>query len=692
MAGATKPGFFWQGVLIVLPAIVLGGVCFYSLRQDRLLAERGAAEQAKLIADGLVGDLLPRTFALEPSERAALERWREHPGRPQDEPVLDLARRPPGRVACLVSANGDVLYPPPLSPAPAPEPLDLEELGQGQRADWAAMCGPAASTNDLAMAISAGERLLAQGLPERFAAAACYRMGLLELRQGQTNTALKCLEQVASRYPGAVAETGYPLRSYAQIQLLRAADALGLSPSRKEEVIEALCAQAVVKPSALSQLLLAQVAAAAAKAQPAAAWLEVAQTHELARALHSQARSAGLVDRADGAVQTRSRWLSLTPTNDWLAIWQGAETNYWLIALPEEQVRRLVHDALGRLVIPAYLGVSIDLAGRSLVRAAGGGQVLAGGTGGLSPGSGAPEARVTVRLAAPDRLYALQHKRTIWFGTLVAAAVAAVVAGFFAAWRAFRRQQQLGALKSNFVSAVSHELRAPIASIRLMSEELEDTAAPDPALSRGYHHLINQECRRLSWLIENVLDFSRHEQGREQYSFEPTDVRALVEATVKLMQPCAAERRVTLRAAFQGECQPAELDGRALQQALVNLIDNAIKHSPGEAGVTVGVECGPGWPGCPSQDGRRPATLRLWVEDAGEGIPLEEHERIFERFYRRGSELRRETQGIGLGLAIVKYVAQAHGGRVSVRSAVGQGSRFTLELPVAPRGEQDGPA
>ena len=85
----------------------------------------------------------------------------------------------------------------------------------------------------------------------------------------------------------------------------------------------------------------------------------------------------------------------------------------------------------------------------------------------------------------------------------------------------------------------------------------------------------------------------------------------------------------------------------------------------------------------PSRDALAPATLRLWVEDAGEGIPPEEHERIFDRFYRCGSELRRATQGVGLGLAIVKYVTEAHGGKVTVRSALGQGSRFTLELPCA---------
>ena len=79
-----------------------------------------------------------------------------------------------------------------------------------------------------------------------------------------------------------------------------------------------------------------------------------------------------------------------------------------------------------------------------------------------------------------------------------------------------------------------------------------------------------------------------------------------------------------------------------------------------------------------------PAPLLLWVEDSGDGIPPEEHERIFERFYRCGSELRRETQGVGIGLSIVKHIVEAHGGRVLVRSAVGQGSRFTIELPPKP--------
>jgi signal transduction histidine kinase len=110
-----------------------------------------------------------------------------------------------------------------------------------------------------------------------------------------------------------------------------------------------------------------------------------------------------------------------------------------------------------------------------------------------------------------------------------------------------------------------------------------------------------------------------------------------------------------------------EADGHALQRALVNLVDNAIKHSPEGSAITVGLEF--------TRD-----RVFLYVEDRGPGIPREERDRIFERFYRIGSELRRETQGIGLGLSIVKHLAEVHGGRVLLRSEVGEGSRFTIDL------------
>jgi signal transduction histidine kinase len=223
---------------------------------------------------------------------------------------------------------------------------------------------------------------------------------------------------------------------------------------------------------------------------------------------------------------------------------------------------------------------------------------------------------------------------------------------------------------------VSHELRAPIASVRLMAENLERGKISGAEKQNEYFRFIVQECRRLSSLIENVLDFSRIEQGRKQYEFEPTDLVALTQTTVKLMEPYAAERGVRLELkAESGESGKREtelnVDGRAIQQALVNLIDNAIKHSA--KGETVSVKI---------QHDEDASTINLSVSDRGPGIPEAEQQKIFERFYRLGSELRRETQGVGIGLSVVKHIVEAHSGRVIVHSEVGQGSTFTVELPV----------
>jgi signal transduction histidine kinase len=299
---------------------------------------------------------------------------------------------------------------------------------------------------------------------------------------------------------------------------------------------------------------------------------------------------------------------------------------------------------------------------------------------------------VTAGLANPGAYFDAVERRQWLLGSMLVLALAAGAFASITLRNSLLRQLRLNEQKSNFVSSVSHELRAPIASVRLLAESLARGKVLEPARQQEYFRLIGQEAQRLSSLIANVLDFSRIEQGRKQYEFERMDLRALVEATVKLMQPQGEERGVCVRCEIRDPKCEMETDGRAIQQALVNLLDNAIKHSPRGETVTVALESRTGVsPVSPCKPERRSpvvderktagTVVLLSVADHGPGIPASEHERIFERFHRLGSELRRETQGVGIGLSIVKHIVEAHRGRVIVESQLGKGSRFTIELP-----------
>jgi signal transduction histidine kinase len=389
--------------------------------------------------------------------------------------------------------------------------------------------------------------------------------------------------------------------------------------------------------------------------------------------------------------------------------------NSWFLCRTEAELSQVLFSLVrASAQAPEYFGVGIEVAGKRLREAAsdlrvwrevgffeGGGStgrkiylptiatnVLASA---FYSDNGNDLLKVSIYLTSPATVFRRQSDRTFWFGLLVAISTLAAFIGLFSAWRAFNRQQELAEMKSNFVSSVSHELRAPIASVRLMAESLERGKVADPPKQHEYFRFIGQECRRLSSLIENVLDFSRIEQGRKQYEFEPTDLRALLQQTVKLMEAYGIEKQVSIVLKLPDH-QPStfdyqlSLDGRAIQQALINLLDNAIKHSPSGQTVSVVLESPALITHLPSEallaKEDHAALVQISVIDHGPGIPLEEHEKIFERFYRLGSELRRETQGVGIGLSIVKHIVEAHHGYVLVQSAPGKGSRFTIELPM----------
>ena len=659
------PSFYRQGLLIVLPAFLLAGIGLFSLRQDRQWARLEATEQAQKLARDLREAYLPEAFRVE---TAGIEDWQgATPGRfrAEEDPLWKLASGSVPSVGCLVDRAGALVYPPPLGLWLEAEPLPVEDMDEESRTAWQVSQETLYAGRDPVGAIEQLEALITGDLPEPVLALAHYQLGVLWQNAANDRNASQYFDLVLARSAGSRAGGGAALATMAALRLLQISAAAPPGSKRARELSTWVAWSALRKPTVLSRQMLEGLS-------ENQSWIQLWRVHEKARALYKHLDAEGEAIPATPAEDTAWRWAPLFEGMNWLLLARPAGAQTAFLALPETSVRALVEQARHKSAAPSYLGVRIDVAGQSVPPATNLISNLADTALDPSADGAAARFRVRVYLADADALYAGQRARTLRFGALIGVSVGAVLIGLAAAWRAFRRQRELNEMKTNFVSSVSHELRAPIASVRLMAEELEDLGTANPRKNKEYQRFIVQECRRLSGLIENVLDFARHEQGREEYAFESTDLETLVRETARLMQTYAVDKGIEVKSVIRGEPEPVEADGRALQQVLVNLIDNALKHSPAKSTIEVGLEFAA-------------ERVVLWVQDHGEGIAPAEHERIFERFYRPGSELRRKTQGVGLGLAIVKNVTEAHGGTVTVDSAVGQGSRFTVTLPIRGR-------
>jgi signal transduction histidine kinase len=256
----------------------------------------------------------------------------------------------------------------------------------------------------------------------------------------------------------------------------------------------------------------------------------------------------------------------------------------------------------------------------------------------------------------------------IWVGFLVIAALG--ITGLIVG-QAFRRQLRLTHLKTDLIAAVSHELKTPLASMRLLVDSLLDDEQFDAKKTRDYLQLIAGENLRLTRLIENFLTFARIERDRQKFAFVETRPEAVIESAVQVMRERLRSPTCHLEVDISPDLPRIQADEDALVMVLLNLLDNAYKYTPPERGdkrILLHAY-------------REAGQVIFEVEDNGIGIAPRDQKRIFRRFYQVDQRLARATGGCGLGLSIVEFIARAHGGAVRVKSQPGAGSTFRVSLP-----------
>jgi signal transduction histidine kinase len=261
-------------------------------------------------------------------------------------------------------------------------------------------------------------------------------------------------------------------------------------------------------------------------------------------------------------------------------------------------------------------------------------------------------------------------------GILTAGLALVLGVGLFGGYLLLRdvnRDVRMTEVRSQFVASVSHELKTPLTAIRMFAETLAMGRSSDERTRSEYLETIVNESERLARLVDNVLDFSKIEQGKKIYRLRPARLEEVAGSAVRAMQFPLAQQGFQLHFSAEGDMPELQVDADAIQQAILNLLANAMKYSGNSRDIDLRIAA-------------RNGTAVIEVADHGLGLEPEEKMRVFEKFYRAPSHESHLIAGTGLGLTLVAHIATAHGGRVEVESAPGAGSTFCILIPTGARG------
>ena len=254
-------------------------------------------------------------------------------------------------------------------------------------------------------------------------------------------------------------------------------------------------------------------------------------------------------------------------------------------------------------------------------------------------------------------------------GLLVIIVVGAILVAGALLLREARRSEEEAVRKTSFVANVSHEFKTPLTTIRLYAELLEEGRVRNRSQGAEYLRTIGRETQRLARLVNNALDFSRLEQGRKKYARKPLDLTAELSRLLDAQAPRLAEGGLRLATRLPPSPLPVAVDRDALEQIVLNLLDNACKYAASGGVVEVSLAA------------RADGGVELRVADRGPGVPEEHRGRIFEKFHRVDDSLTTEKAGTGLGLSIARQLARGLGGELRCLPRDGGGAEFILELP-----------
>ncbi|TFH47635.1 MAG: HAMP domain-containing histidine kinase, partial [Bacteroidia bacterium] len=259
-------------------------------------------------------------------------------------------------------------------------------------------------------------------------------------------------------------------------------------------------------------------------------------------------------------------------------------------------------------------------------------------------------------------------KGVLLYYALIFTIILMIALGVIFIFHDISREQELTRMKSEFISNVTHEIKTPIASIRSLAENVNEGFITSAEKQKEYFRLIARESEKLGQLVENTLDFSRIESGSKRYNMEECSLNEVIEKTVKRFRMLTEGQEIDISVNLDKNLLPVLIDKAAMEQVLLNLLDNALKYSPGKkvirlAAVTEG------------------EYLKIAVSDQGIGIAMKDRSRIFDKFYRSDSGPAKNVTGSGIGLTLVKEIVESHGGSITVESNRNNGSTFTIRIP-----------